>query len=166
MENKTEHLLIKKMMAKSLGISVQAFDNWNVSPEFRQGRSTFYSVRSVLDNRINHVSNKLEEKQQRDPSTLDIDEERARLVAAQADKTELEVKLLKRESVKIEEVTHEWAEMIGNCRAKLLSIPTKIAPKLLGIDDISEAQQILKDAIFEALTELSDDVYTQDQEGT
>lgn len=44
--------LNKTQMAASLGISVQAFDKWGVQPVARIGRSAYFDVRSVLDNRI------------------------------------------------------------------------------------------------------------------
>ena len=47
-------------------------------------------------------------------------------------------------------------DMLSNFRSKLLSIPSKTAPILLGIDDIPELQEILEEKIAEALTELSD----------
>lgn len=33
-----QHLLNKKMMAKSCGVSVSAFDKWGVEPARREGR--------------------------------------------------------------------------------------------------------------------------------
>lgn len=50
--------LNKKQMAESLDISVQAFDKWGVKPIAKIGRESFYDVRSVLDNRLNHKSDK------------------------------------------------------------------------------------------------------------
>lgn len=44
--------LNKTQMAASLGISVQAFDKWGVQPVARIGRSAYFDVRSVLDNRM------------------------------------------------------------------------------------------------------------------
>lgn len=50
--------LNKKRMAESLGISVQAFDKWGVEPVQKIGRESFYDVRSVVDNRLQHQSGK------------------------------------------------------------------------------------------------------------
>lgn len=46
---KQPHWLNKKDMARSIGISVQAFDKWNIDPVARIGRETFYAVDDVLD---------------------------------------------------------------------------------------------------------------------
>lgn len=49
------HLLKKKDMAESLGISVQAFDKWGVAPVLREGRSAYFSVKDVVDNMLSKV---------------------------------------------------------------------------------------------------------------
>lgn len=41
--------LNKKDMAASIGISVQAFDKWNVDPVAKIGRETFYTVDDVIE---------------------------------------------------------------------------------------------------------------------
>ena len=46
--------LNKTRMAASLGISVQAFDKWGVTPVAKIGREAFYDVKSVLANRLKH----------------------------------------------------------------------------------------------------------------
>lgn len=42
-------LLNKSDMAASIGISVQAFDKWGVTPVEKRGREVFYDVKSVLE---------------------------------------------------------------------------------------------------------------------
>ncbi|VVP01100.1 hypothetical protein PS862_02850 [Pseudomonas fluorescens] len=79
--------LNKKNMADSLGISVQAFDKWGVQPVAKIGRESFYDVRAVVDNRVQHQAG----KQQPGVDLVDpligykIDVERLRLTKEQAD---------------------------------------------------------------------------------
>jgi phage terminase Nu1 subunit (DNA packaging protein) len=79
--------LNKKNMADSLGITVQAFDKWGIQSVAKIGRESFYDVRSVLDNRLQHQSG----KQQPGADEIDpligykIDLERWRLTKEQAD---------------------------------------------------------------------------------
>lgn len=79
--------LNKKNVADSLGISVQAFDKWGVQPVAKIGRESFYDVRSVVDNRLQHQTG----KQQPGATEVDpligykIDLERLRLTKEQAD---------------------------------------------------------------------------------
>ena len=48
-----------------------------------------------------------------------------------------------------------WADNVSNAKTRLLSIPVKIAPELVG-QDLLTMQNKLKDAIYEALKELAD----------
>jgi phage terminase Nu1 subunit (DNA packaging protein) len=79
--------LNKKNMADSLGISVQAFDKWGVKPVEKIGRESFYDVRSVVDNRLQHQTGK-QQPGADEPDPLiayKIDCERLRLLTEQAD---------------------------------------------------------------------------------
>lgn len=79
--------LNKRDMAASLGISVQAFDKWGVTPTERRGREVLYDVRTVLENRLEHQSQKQQAAE--DDPAVNIDFERWRLTKAQADAQEL-----------------------------------------------------------------------------
>ncbi len=46
--------------------------------------------------------------------------------------------------VQAEAVEQIWNELIANCKAKLLVLPTKVALQFSGIDDPGEIQSILK----------------------
>ncbi len=48
----------KSEMAKSLGISPQAFDKWGVAPVQRIGREAFYRVQDVVHNRLDNAAKK------------------------------------------------------------------------------------------------------------
>ena len=50
--------LNKSQMAASLGVSVQAFDKWGVQPVARIGRSAYFDVRSVLENRLANTASR------------------------------------------------------------------------------------------------------------
>lgn len=88
--------------------------------------------------------------------TLDYNAERARLTKAQADKTELEVEVLRGSLIPAEKVEEVWGGMLGAFRARCLSIPTKAAHAVLAADDLADAEAILKNHIHEALAELAD----------
>lgn len=145
------HLLIKKEMAESLGISVQAFDKWGVEPVKRIGRSTYYCVRDVLDNRLENASQK-----QKPSDDLDLNEERARLTFHQANIAELDEEVKRGELIPSEIAERVWTDMIASFRAKVLSIPTKAAHQFVALTNISEIQDALKEHHHEALLELSE----------
>jgi len=95
-----------------------------------------------------------------DTKSLDIDEARRRKLAAEAAMTELDLSKRKGELVEIEEVAAAVGDDYANLRAKLLSLPVKIAPQAVGIDDAAEIQALAESLIHEALEELvSDGIY-------
>ncbi|MCP5130744.1 MAG: hypothetical protein H6985_14325 [Pseudomonadales bacterium] len=92
---------------------------------------------------------------------LDLTAERARLAHFQANKTELEAAKMKRELIEVEEVAEIVGNDYANMRANLLSLPTKLAPQLVGIEDIAQGQALIEQGVYSALQELSaDEVYS------
>ena len=57
--------------------------------------------------------------------------------------------------VSAEQVKQTWDNHNANCKAKLLSIPTKLALELSGIEEPEIIQNRLTEVIDEALIELS-----------
>ena len=55
----------------------------------------------------------------------------------------------------IDDVVRENQKVIKAIRDKCLSIPSKVAPMVVSVDDVAEAQQIIDDAIYDALSELA-----------
>lgn len=87
--------------------------------------------------------------------SLTLTEERARLVQIQASLAELEYEKALGNLVEKEEVIKVWSGMILSARARLLSIPSKVAPLLDGKDK-AERKEILEQYIYEALNELAE----------
>jgi phage terminase Nu1 subunit (DNA packaging protein) len=93
-----------------------------------------------------------------EPSELDAAHERARKDKAQADKTELEVARLKRQVVQWASVEKAWGGMLSRIRAKLLTLPSKIAPLVQASDgEYQSIVEITRRAVSDAMRELSDD---------
>ncbi len=91
-----------------------------------------------------------------DSDELDLQQERAKLAKKQTEKADLQINEMKGQLVDIELVKNSWAKQIIACRAKLLSLPTKMSSKVLAVDSLEEVQQIIKSHIHEALHELTD----------
>jgi phage terminase Nu1 subunit (DNA packaging protein) len=91
----------------------------------------------------------------KDVMTIDAHQERARLLKAQADKTELEVKMLNRDLIPVEEARIVWAGMVMTCRAKILSIPTRGAQIVTGLTEFHEVENALREFSNEILNEFS-----------
>lgn len=106
------HWLNKSEMATALGISVQAFDKWGVKPvaQRHQFGEAFFSVRDVLNNRMEWQRAKLEpQAQDLDPSGLILEKERAELewTEARAEGQRLKNAAMKRELAPVAMV--QWA---------------------------------------------------------
>lgn len=88
--------------------------------------------------------------------THSLQEEKARLTREQADKTEMENRLRRREVLERGLVDQAVIGAFARVRARLLSIPSKLAPRIARGMDPSEAEGILRDSIHESLRELAD----------
>ncbi|MBR2209009.1 MAG: hypothetical protein IJ859_09420 [Synergistaceae bacterium] len=78
-----------------------------------------------------------------------------RLVTAQAELKEAELAEQRGELHRASAIAKVWTDNVINTRTKLLAIPNKIAPELIG-QDLQTVQQKLKNAIYEVLRELAD----------
>ena len=107
---------------------------------------------------IQHIQTKRTNQHDGDPNTPEgkgYEFHRARLTEAKADIAEIEAELKKGTTHAAEAVAAVWADMIGNARAKLLALPTKLAGALDGLE-ITEREALIKDGVNEALRELSE----------
>ena len=88
--------------------------------------------------------------------SFDLTAERARLAHHQANKAALEAEQLAGSLIEIEAVADIVGAEYANVRSKLLVIPSKAAPQVIGLS-IAAAKALLDDMIFEALDELTAD---------
>lgn len=85
----------------------------------------------------------------------DYDQARTRKMNADAEIAEMELAQLRLKLCNTEDVVKAWADVLNACRAKMLSLPTKIAPIVATEDDAGVIKQVIEDQIYEALNELS-----------
>ena len=90
-----------------------------------------------------------------DKGDYDLVSERARLAKAQADKTEMEVDVMKKTLLIASDTLREWQNLLSACRAKLLSVPSKCALQIASLKEPKEVERYLKRAIHDALAELA-----------
>jgi len=89
-----------------------------------------------------------------DAAELDAQKERARLTHHQANIAALEEKELEGELVRRSDVVEEVSESIANCRAKLLSLPSKMAHIVVGVESVNDVRDALQGSVHDALDEL------------
>jgi len=91
-----------------------------------------------------------------DGTIYDYEKERARLTFHQANSAEIDELLKKKKAVLVEDVQKEWSDIVMTVRAKLLSLPSRIASSCNGKTS-NEIENEAKSIIHETLTELADD---------
>lgn len=151
--NKNEPVLINKNnSAAFFNVSVTAFAKWDVDWVQKKGREVFYDLRELVE-----YKNGTEPEQ----GELDLTEERAKLTQEQRKKTALERKIIEGNLLDVEAMIVVLQNQTTAVRAKLLSIPTKLAQELVNIETPIEVQEKIKIQIYEILDELSSNKFTE-----
>ncbi|MCK5016531.1 MAG: hypothetical protein KAS32_05595 [Candidatus Peribacteraceae bacterium] len=88
---------------------------------------------------------------------VDLHQEKIRLTTAQADEKELAVSQIRGELIPTPLVLETWQMLRGNTRAKFLSFPHKVAGEVATLTSVPEIEQLVRDMVYEALEELSQD---------
>lgn len=131
-DNPEPHWMNKKNTAKSLGISVQAFEKWGVKPVGKVGRSVYFTMADVLENRRQN------EEAKRQPASPDVDpdspgvnldRERYRLTKAQADAQELKNEVNRQEVVPVDFATYALAKVAAEASGVLDGLPLNLVRK-------------------------------------
>lgn len=172
--------LNKSRMAASLGISVQAFDKWGVTPVDKIGREAFFDVRSVLDNRLKKQGGKNQPVDDHgepiDPLIeYKIQQERLRLTRAQADAQELRNRVKERQLVPVDFCLFALVRLCSMLGSALDTVHVKVKRKQPDIEvrfleaiqhevavtrneaaDLAEALPELLNEFYEALDEVAD----------
>ncbi len=91
----------------------------------------------------------------RDIEPQDAYLERARLLKAQADKTELEVKSLNGQVIPSEQVELLWSGLVASFRLRMLAMPVRCALRVMNLKTYPEIETCLREHVHEALNELS-----------
>lgn len=80
---------------------------------------------------------------------------RARLTSAKADMAEMQAAILKGTVHEAKAVEAVWTDHLMACRAKLLAMPKKLAPRVHGNEKLTAIESEIEAAITEALNELA-----------
>jgi len=139
-------LVNRKELSLMLGKSGKTISLWNkegMPSENDEGR--LFDSAKVFD-WIMHRSRK----------AGDVSEERARLLKAQADLKEIELRIISGESLNVNEVEKAWADVAIHVRTRFSNLPSKVALILSQESDPAKIQTILLDEITECLSEIGE----------
>lgn len=144
-------------MAKFLDVTYRTVENWAAQGFVKRNKSK-YGLISALQHRNNQLIDQLStHKDNLDMGELKLQKLQADVDTQRAIARIKTVEALREESkvVDAEEVGAAWKNYVLRCRAKLLSLPNKLALELAGIDNEAQIKQILQKTIDEALAELT-----------
>lgn len=122
----------------------------SLEPEKIHGRKKYYDAKKALA--LVFGSNDAK-------TQYDMNSERARLAAMQADEKYLDLEEKLGNLLCAKTVKKEWSNILSSCRARLLSVPTKAAPQLVGLETPEEIEHNLRLFILEALESLAVNEY-------
>jgi len=87
---------------------------------------------------------------------INYDTEKALHEKAKREKAELQLKVMKGDLHRSEDIEFVMVDMIAKAKTKLLALPSKLAPMVLNRSDMSMVQGLLQMQVEEALNELAD----------
>lgn len=92
-----------------------------------------------------------------DPETdLDLTAERARKAKEEADKLEMQNAKERGELLARGDVDAAVVGAFARVRARMIGVPSKVAPLVVSMDNPAEAEGVIRSAVYEALKELAD----------
>lgn len=159
--------LSKADLARMFGVSLPCIGQWigKGCPYVSKGgpgRQWVFNSADVLSWREDQVA----QMALGDTKSLDIDEARRRKLAAEAALVELDLAKRRGDVIEIEEVAGVVGDDYANVRAKLLALPSKLAPQIIGAVDAAECQALIERGVSEALEELTaDGIYSGEVTG-
>ncbi|HXN20140.1 MAG TPA: hypothetical protein VN875_17510 [Candidatus Binatus sp.] len=120
-------------------------------PQLSRGK---YDQGKCFEWYVRYLHNKIEKK---GDEFSGLNEQRVRGLRASAETRELELAQKKGELVKLCDVQRVWADLILMTKARLLSIPPRLAIDVLGESSRVMLQAKIERAIKDALTQLADE---------
>lgn len=138
--------LPQHLVARCLGISVQAFQKLGIPPHTTVGRETLYFLPDVVQSRLRQI----EERHG------GLDAERAKEVRLRTEMRALDLAQRRGELIHVDVASATWAAMVTACRSALLQMPTRVAPAVARARSQTVVARILDEAVTDSLRRLSD----------
>jgi phage terminase Nu1 subunit (DNA packaging protein) len=115
-----------------------------------------YDVDAVLDWYIAKLERQLAGETDEEGELAKRYKEELRLLSARADEQELDLAARRRELVSIADVEKEMTDLVATTKARILTVPARVAPDLIGEQSRVMVQAKLEKAIKEALSHLAE----------
>jgi len=116
-----------------------------------------YDLKKSVSGYIDFIKDtKKEEKQGIDKIKLAREAEGLMHDKLKKRKTEIQILQMERELLFAKDVVSMWTDFATMVKSKLLNIPTKLAPQLVGVDDATVIKKAIGAEVAEALNEIAD----------
>ncbi len=115
-----------------------------------------YDVDAVLDWYIAKLERQLARQTDEDGEIAQRHNEEMRLLSARADLQEMDLATKRRELVAIADVEKQMTDLVITTKARILTVPARVAPELLGEESRVMVQAKIEKAIKEALSHLAE----------
>lgn len=135
-------------IAEHLNLTTQRVGQLKKEGILVEVRPGLYNLKDTTRRYINYI--------RRGDEKLNYNAERAKLTEVKRKREELELREREKTLHESDDVERLISRMLTNFRSRLLSIPAKLSPILAKKADKTEIYGIMRDAIYEALDELSD----------
>lgn len=179
--NKTE-------LSKFLGVAQKTISEWHTIPNFPvksigqvgRGKGNQYESKAVIQWMVQREVDRMLGGNQAASTgmssedrgrALDLNMERARLAAAQADKAEIDAELAKGTIVKTDDMVAAWSSHFSSLKGKLRSSCVRIARRAQSMRDATKIETMMRRMIDEilrdhedadAVDEMKDEYLTED----
>jgi phage terminase Nu1 subunit (DNA packaging protein) len=155
-----EYYVKKFELAHIFDVSEKTISRWQdleakalpVAKDGKRGEHNLYDLKACMAWWLNF---QIEKVAGLDGKKLDVAQEAAKLNQARRTKVEIETLIIKGELCRTEEVEHYWATAANAAKTRLLSMPTTLAHVVLSATEYGEVEKIIKEAVYEALEELT-----------
>jgi phage terminase Nu1 subunit (DNA packaging protein) len=139
-----------KTIATLLDLSerrVQQLSREGVIPKSERGR---YELVPAVQGYVHYLRDR-----NINPEVISLDVARQRKTAAEAELAEIELAKARADVVSIEDVAKRWDSILSGVRARMLALPTKVAPMVTHENDQGIVKECIENVIHTALGELS-----------
>jgi len=155
---RTQLRLNQQTAAALAGVSIPTFQNLlkGPYPPPRSADST-YDVPRLAEWLRDYIIRKNSVITSTDSALLNPQQELARKNKELADKTALENETRRGELIETDDVEAAWTDILARVKARMLRLPSAVAPLVLGEDDQIVIQETIEDMVRDALSEMSAD---------
>lgn len=145
-----------KVMGQIIGVTdrqIRNLANDGMIPRLSNGS---YELVPALNAYIENVKLSAKEEKTEVRKEESLNREKLLHERAKRQKAELQVGQMRGQLHHSDTIRAVLTDMLANFKAKMLTMPVKTAPMLIGHKEIAIIQEILQDEVYEALNELKD----------